>query len=251
VFSKKASNQLSLYCTHNHKIQLENADSLNNIKYSLLYYYSAVKLKEVKQYITENLDKGFINISQALFTSLILFVKKKDGSLRFCINYWKLNNLTCKDRYLLSLINKTLVYITKTKIFTKLDIQQAFHRICISLESEKLTIFQTRYKAYKCKVLLFSLTNGLATYQRYINNILFDYLNVFYTIYLNNILIYLKNLLKHKTYVKLVLKRLRETGLQVNIKKSEFKVTCTKYLGFVILTAGIEVNKSKTEIIKN
>jgi hypothetical protein len=69
--------------------------------------------------------------------------------------------------------------------------------------------------------------------------------------YLNNILIYLKNLLEYKTYVKLVLERLRETELQANIKKSEFKVTCIKYLGFIILTADIKVNKSKTEIIKN
>jgi hypothetical protein len=81
VFSKEASNQLSLYCTYNHKIQLKNADSLNNIGYSPLYYYSVVKLEEVKRYITENLDKGFINTSQAPFASLILFVKKKDGSL--------------------------------------------------------------------------------------------------------------------------------------------------------------------------
>jgi ribosome-interacting GTPase 1 len=70
-------------------------------------------------------------------------------------------------------------------------------------------------------------------------------------VYLNNILIYSEDLLKHKTHVKLILERLREAGLQVNIKKSEFKVTCTKYLGFVISTAGIKVNKSKTKIVKN
>jgi hypothetical protein len=63
MFSKKTSNQLLLYYTHNHKIQLKNANSLNNIKYSLLYYYLTVKLKEVKQYIIKNLNKGFINIS--------------------------------------------------------------------------------------------------------------------------------------------------------------------------------------------
>jgi hypothetical protein len=97
MFLKKASNQLLLYCTHNHKIQLKNADSLNNIKYSLLYYYLAVKLKKIKQYITNNLDKEFINISQAPFISLILFIKKKNSSLRFCINYQKLNNLTYKN----------------------------------------------------------------------------------------------------------------------------------------------------------
>jgi hypothetical protein len=213
MFSKEASNQLPPHRTHDHKIQLENANSLNNIRYSLLYYYSAVELKKVKQYITKNLDKRFINTSQASFASSILFVKKKDSSLRFCINYRKLNNLTYKDRYPLPLISKTLARITRAKIFTKLDIQQAFHRIRISPESEELTTFQTRYKAYKCKVLPFSLTNGPATYQRYINNILFDYLDVFYTTYLNNILIYSEDLLEHKTHVKLVLKRLQETRL--------------------------------------
>jgi hypothetical protein len=208
VFSKKASNQLLPHCTHNHKIQLENADSLNDIGYSPLYYYSAVKLEEVKRYITENLDKGFIDTSQAPFASSILFIKKKDGSLRFCINYRKLNNLTCKDRYLLPLISKTLAYIARAKIFTKLDIRQAFHRIRMSPESEELTTFQTRYRAYKCKVLPFGLINGLVTYQQYINDILFDYLDVFYTAYLDNILIYSEDLLKHETHVKLVLERL-------------------------------------------
>jgi hypothetical protein len=81
MFSKKILNQLLLYYTYNYKIQLKNANSLNNIRYSLLYYYLTVKLEKVKQYITKNLDKGFINISQALFVSLILFVKKKDSSL--------------------------------------------------------------------------------------------------------------------------------------------------------------------------
>jgi hypothetical protein len=81
MFLKKASNQLSPHYTYNYKIQLKNANSLNNIEYSLLYYYLAVKLKKVKQYITKNLDKEFINTSQTLFISLILFVKKKDNSL--------------------------------------------------------------------------------------------------------------------------------------------------------------------------
>jgi hypothetical protein len=135
-------------------------------------------------------------------------MKKKDSSLRFCINYRKLNNLTYKDWYLLPLISETLARIARAKIFTKLDIQQAFYCIYMSPESEELIIFWTRYRAYKCKVLLFSLTNGLATYQRYINNILFDYLDVFCTAYLDNILIYSKNLLKHKTHVKLMLERL-------------------------------------------
>jgi hypothetical protein len=120
---------------YNYKIQLKNTNSLNNIKYSLLYYYSVVKLKKVKQYITKNLNKGFINISQALFISLILFVKKKDNSLQFCINYRKLNNLTYKDQYLLLLISKTLARIAKAK-----DLYEAKYITGVSPYSHKLRI---------------------------------------------------------------------------------------------------------------
>ena len=102
--------------------------------------------------------------------------------------------------------------------------------------SEELTTFRTRYRAYKYQVLPFGLTNGPATYQRYINEVLFDYLDNFCTVYLDNILIYSNNILEHKRHVKLVLERLRAAGLQVDIKKTEFYVTCTKYLGFIIST---------------
>ena len=164
MFLKEASNRLSLYRLHNHKIQLKNADSINDLRYSPLYYHFATELEKIKQYITKNLDKRFINTNQALYASPILFVRKKDGSLRFCINYRKLNNLTYKDRYPLPLISETLARLAKAKIFTKLDIRQTFYRIRISPESEELTTFQTRYRAYKCKILPFGLTNGLATY---------------------------------------------------------------------------------------
>jgi hypothetical protein len=85
-------------------------------------------------------------------------------------------------------------------------------------------------------VLLFGLTNSPATYQRYINKVLFNYLDNFYTAYLDDILIYSNNVLEHKHHIKLVLQRLWEAGLQVNIKKTEFYVTRTKYLGFIIST---------------
>jgi hypothetical protein len=134
------------------------------------------------------------------------------------------------------LIDETLAWIANAKIFTKLDIRQAFHRIRIDADSKELTTFRTRYSIYKYQVLPFGLTNGPATYQRYINKVLFDYLNDFCTAYLDDILIYSDNVLEHKHYVKLVLWRLREAGLQVDIKKTKFHVTRTKYLGFIIST---------------
>ena len=95
------------------------------------------------------------------------------------------------------MLKETLAYISKAKIFTKLNIRQAFYQIRIDLGSKNLTIFRTRYGSYKYKVLPFRLTNGLATYHRYINNILFNYLNDFYTVYLDDIIIYSKNELEH------------------------------------------------------
>jgi Reverse transcriptase (RNA-dependent DNA polymerase)/RNase H-like domain found in reverse transcriptase/Integrase zinc binding domain/Integrase core domain/Chromo (CHRromatin Organisation MOdifier) domain/Retroviral aspartyl protease len=247
VFSKKASDQLPPHRPYDHQIQLE-AD--NTLGYSPLYNQSVEELLAVKKYLNENLKKGFIVDSQAPFASPTLFVKKANGSLRFCVDFRKLNSLTRKDRYPLPLMDETFARLSKAKKFTKLDIRQAFHRIRMHPDSEDLTTFRTRYGAYKCKVLPFGLTNGPATYQRYMNDVLFDYLDDFCTAYLDDILIYSENEEEHELHVKKVLQRLREAGLQADIAKSEFSVTKTKYLGFIISTDGIQVDPDKIEVIQ-
>ncbi len=251
VFSKEASNVLPLHCPYDHKIVLTEPNGEQQLGFSPLYHQSTAELEEVKKYLVENLDKGFIVPSQAPFASPILFVKKANGSLRFCIDFRRLNALTHKDLYPLPLIDETLSRLARAKIFTKLDIRQAFHRIQIHPDSEELTTFRTRYGAYKCKVLPFGLTNGPSTYQRYMNDVLFDYLDDFCTAYLDDILIYSEDPLEHEAHVKKVLDRLWAAGLQADIKKSEFGVTRTKYLGFIISTDSIEVDPSKTEVVRN
>jgi hypothetical protein len=209
------------------------------------------ELEEVKRYLIENLNKGFIEPSQAPFAAPILFVRKADGRLRLCIDFRNLNQITRKDRYPLPLIDELLGRISRAKMFTKLDIRQAFNRIRMSPESEELTTFRTRYGSYKCKVLPFGLTNGPATYQRYMNDVLFDYLDDFCTAYLDDILIYSENELDHEEHVKKVLQRLRDAGLQADLKKCEFGVKRTKYLGFIITTDGIEVDPEKVSAVVN
>jgi hypothetical protein len=250
VFSKAASDALPPRRPYDHKIQLTDSNT-DDLSYSPLRHQSTDELRAVKQYLVENLHKGFIEASQAPFAAPILFVKKSDGSLRFCIDYRKLNDLTRKDQYPLPLIEETLARLGKARIFTKLDIRQAFHRIRIDLESKELTTFRTRYGAYKCKVMPFGLTNRPATYQRFMNDVLFDYLDDFCTAYLDDILIYSENELDHQEHVRKVLLRLREAGLQADIKKSEFNVYRTKYLGFYISTDGIEVDPEKTATIRS
>jgi transposase InsO family protein len=248
VASKEASNVLPPHRTYDHKIQLEGTNTLG---YSPLYKMTTAELDETKRYLLDNLHKRFIEPSQSPFAAPILFVKKADGSLRFCIDYRKLNELTRKDRYPLPLIDEVLARIGQAKVFTKLDIRQAFHRIRMDPDSEELTTFRTRYGSYKCKVLPFGLTNGPATYQRYMNDVLFDYLDDFCTAYLDDILIYSENALEHELHVKKVLQRLRDAGLQVDLKKCEFSVTRTKYLGFIISTDGIEVDPEKVSAVVN
>jgi hypothetical protein len=247
VFSKEAADKLPLYRLYNYKIELEA--SPETLGFCLLHRQSTVELLATKKYIIEYLNKGFIEPSQVPFAAPILFVHKPNRALQFCIDFRKLNSLTCKDRYLLPFIDKTLARLGKARVFTKLNIQQAFYRICIDPVSEDLTTFRTWYGCYKYRVVPFGLTNGPATYQQYINDVLFDYLDDFCTAYLDDILIYSSDELEHQEYVCKVLTRLREAGLQVDIYKSEFHVTQTKYLGFVVSTDGIETDLEKTAVI--
>lgn len=214
---------------------------------------SQEQLRLVKEYLQENLKKGFIVPSNAPFASPVLFVPKPGGrGLRFCVDYRALNAATKKDKYPLPLIEETMQKLASAKIFTKLDVRHAFNRIRLANEAvEDQTTFNTRFGAYKYKVLPFGLCNGPATFQRYINSVLFDYLDQFCTAYIDDILIYSADELEHVSHVNMVLARLKDAGLQVDIKKSEFQVKRTKFLGFIITTEGLEMDPEKVATIRD
>ena len=205
VFSKTRSDELPPHRPIDHKIELEEQA---NLRFGPLYKQSEEELQATKKFLTENLTKGFIVPSQAPFAAPVLFIRKKDGSLRFCVDFCKLNAITKKDQYPLPLIDETLERLREAKIFTKLDIRQAFNRVRMHPESEDFTTFRTRYGSYKSKVLPFGLTNGPATFQRYINDVLFDCLDQFATAYVDNILIFSKSKAEHELHVRQVLERL-------------------------------------------
>ena len=197
------------------------------------------------------LDKKFIKPSHASYSSPVLFTKKGDGNLRFCVDYRKLNKLTKKNRYPLPLIEEVLARIHGSKYLTRLDIIAAFNKLRMHPDSEDLTTFTTSLGAYKYKVLPFGLTNGPASYQQYMNDVLFDFLNRFVQCYLDNILIYSRSLKEHQQHIALVLAKLREAGLQVDIKKCEFHVQRTKFLGLILTTSGLEMDPNKIEAVTN
>lgn len=249
VFSKAASDELPPHRPYDHHIRLEDGVDARQVGYTPLRRMSDEELREVKKHLDDNLGKGFIVASAAGIASPILFVRKPNGGLRFCVDYRKLNSLTKKDRYPLPLIDETLARLGHAKFFTKLDIRQAFHRIRMNEEDEDLTTFRTRFGSFKYRVMPFGLTNGPASYQHFMNDVLFDYLDKFVSAYLDDILIYSETLEEHKQQVKQVLERLRKAGLQVDIEKCEFHVTETKYLGLIVGRNGIRMDPERIRAI--
>ena len=170
-----------------------------------------------------------------------------------CIDYRALNAITKKDRYPLPLIHETLNNIYKAKWYTKLDVIAAFHKIRIQEGDEWLTAFRTRFGLYEWLVTPFGMVGSPSTFQRYINWVLRQFLDDFVSAYLDDVLIYTNgSLQEHCTYVNKVLDALREAGLQLDIKKCEFEVKSTKYLGFIInIEKGLLIDPQKIEAITN
>jgi len=248
VFDKEKTTQLFLHWLYDHKIELEDE---NQSSWSWLYFMLSYKLQKVKEYLEKNLKKKFITLSKASFASSILFVEKKDDSLCFCMNYWKLNALIKRDHYSILLIDEVLAWIQDSKYLTQLNIIITFNKLHMSSESEDLITFVTFFNVYKYKVMLFELINESAFFQHYINDVLFNCLHKFCQTYLNDILIYSKTLKEHRTHVKEVLNKLCETDLQMNIDKYEFKIQKISFLKLLIFINDLRMNSWKVNVIRS
>ena len=143
------------------------------------------------------LARGWIHPSKSPYGSPILFFKKPDGSLRLVVDYRKLNSMTIKNRYPLPLISELLDRIKGAKYYTKLDLRDAFNQLRIALGDEWKTAFPTRYSHFEYLVMPFGLTNAPASMQSYVNDCLWDYLDLFCIVYLDDILIYSNTLEEH------------------------------------------------------
>jgi len=246
VFDRAMINQLSSHCFYDHKIELINEEIFLQ---SRLYQMFNYKLQKIKKYLIDYLNKEFIFFSFASYVSLILFIEKKDESLRFCVNYKKLNALIKRDHYSLLLIDETFAHIQESKYLTQLNIIVTFNKLHMHLNSEDLTIFIIFFDLYKYHVILFDLINESAFYQHYMNNMLFEYLHQFCQIYLNDIIIYSKILKKHKRHVQLILHRLREINLQIDINKCKFHVQKIIFLKLLIFIERLKINSRKIQMI--
>ncbi len=167
------------------------------------------------------------------------------------MNYWKLNVIFKRNRYSLSLIDEIINKIVSCKHLTRLNIISVFNKLRMHFNSKNYIIFITALEIYKYKMLSFKLTNELIFFQQYMNDVLWNFLNDFCQVYLDDILIYSKTRKKHRDHVKLVLRWLREAELQMNIRKCKFNVEETVFLEVIVLKQDLCMNSSKMIIIVN
>jgi hypothetical protein len=162
VFSKNENSILPPHRPIDHKIELLPNAAL--LKVYSLYSISANQLIALKKYFIKTLRKKWIISNAAEYKSPVLFAKKPNNGLRFCVNYRAINARSKKNVYPLLLIFETFDHFGKTKLFTKFDVRNAFHRIRINPGSEEITTFRTRFGQYKYQVLPFGLTGGPSTF---------------------------------------------------------------------------------------
>lgn len=226
LFDRSAADKLPPHRPgHDHEIKLQEG---KQPPFGPLYNMSQQELEVLLKTLKEYLAKGFIRASSSPAAAPVLFAKKPGGGLRFCVDYRGLNDVTIKNRYPLPLFRETLDRLAKAQIFTKLDIVAAFHKLRVKKGDEWLTAFRTRWGLFEWLVMPFGLANAPASWQGYINDLMHDYLYVFLTIYVDDLLIFSDNIKDHKLHVQKVLGRLSEAGLQLDIDKCEFEVHTVK-----------------------
>jgi len=234
------------HCTHDHHIPQEEGKTP---PYEPLQPLNEEKMKAFKEYLEVNEKRGWIRASTSPAGAPIHFVKKKDGGLHLCVDYRHLNEITIKDQTPLPLIRESLDQLSSATIYTKLDIRDAYYNLRIAAGDEWKTAFQTWYRLYKYCVIPLGLTNALASFQRWMNEILSEYLNIFCVAYLDDILIFSQNLENCRRHVRIILRRVEETGLTLKASKCEFHATEIEYLGYVISPQGLRIDEEKIRTI--
>ena len=215
--------------------------------YKKYYRMPSSELVELKKQLDELLRKGYIRPSSSPWGSPAIFVGKKDGSLRMCIDYRQLNEVTIKNKYPLPRIDDLFDQLSGAKVFSKIDLRTGYHQLKIKREDIPKTAFTTRYGLYEYTVMSFGLTNAPAFFMHMMNKVFMDFLDKFVVVFIDDILIYSKSEEEHKDHLRAVLQRLRNHQLYAKFSKCEFWLKQVGFLGHVLSAEGIAVDPSKVK----
>ncbi|GJZ91157.1 putative reverse transcriptase domain-containing protein [Tanacetum coccineum] len=181
----------------------------------------------------------------------VLFVKKKYGSFRMCIDYRELNKLTVKNRYPLPRIDNLFDQLQGSSVYLKIDLRSGYHQLRVRDEDIPKTAFRTRYEHYEFKVMPFGLTNAPAVFMDLMNRVCKPYLDKFVIVFIDDILIYSRNKEEHADHLRIILELLRKEELYAKFSKCDFWISIVQFLGHVIDSQGIHVDPAKIEAVKN
>ncbi|GJV12464.1 putative reverse transcriptase domain-containing protein [Tanacetum coccineum] len=215
------------------------------------YRLAPSEMKELSEQLKELSDKGFIRPSSSPWGAPVLFVKKKDGSFRMCIDYRELNKLTVKNRYPLPRIDDLFDQLQGSSVYSKIDLRSGYHQLRVREEDIPKTAFRTRYGHYEFQVMPFGLTNAPAVFMDLMNRVCKPYLDKFVIVFIDDILIYSKSKQEHKEHLKIILELLKKEELYAKFSKCEFWIPKVQFLGHVIDSEGIHVDPAKIESIKD
>ncbi|KAD4981942.1 hypothetical protein E3N88_18613 [Mikania micrantha] len=215
------------------------------------YRLAPPEMQELYNQLQELLDKGFIRPSFSPWGAPVLFVKKKDGTFRMCIDYRELNKLTIKNRYPLPRIDDLFDQLQGAKHFSKIDLRSGYHQLRVHEDDISKTAFRTRYGHYEFLVMPFGLTNAPAVFMDLMNRVCKPYLDKFVIVFIDDILIYSRTREDHEQHLKLVLELLGKEKLYAIFSKCAFWLQEVHFLGHVVNANRIHVDPSKIEAIKN
>nr|GEU86592.1 putative reverse transcriptase domain-containing protein [Tanacetum cinerariifolium] len=215
------------------------------------YRLASSEMKELSEQLQEIFNKGFIRPSSLPWGAPILFVKKKDGSFRMCIDYRELNKLTVKNRYPLPRIDDLFDQLQGSSIYSKIDLRSGYHQLRVREQDILKMAFRTRYGHYEFQVMPFGLTNAPTVFMDLMNRVCKHYLDKFIIFFIDDILIYSKDEKEHEEHLKEILELLKEEKLYAKFSKCEFWIPKVQFLGHVIDSRGIHVDPAKIESIKD
>ncbi|GJZ54600.1 putative reverse transcriptase domain-containing protein [Tanacetum coccineum] len=215
------------------------------------YRLAPSEMLELSNQLKELQEKGFIRPSHSPWGAPVLFVKKKDGAMRMCIDYRELNKLTIKNRYPLPRIDDLFDQLQGACCFSKIDLRSGYHQLRVREEDIPKTAFRTRYGHFEFTVMPFGLTNAPAIFMDLMNRVCKPYLDKFVIVFIDDILIYSKSEEEHEVHLKTILDLLKKEKLYAKLSKCEFWLKEVQFLGHVVNRDGIHVDPSKVESVKN
>ena len=206
-------------------------------------------MKELKTQLQKLLDKGFIRPRVSPWGAPVLFVKKKDESMRLCIDYRELKKITIK--YPLPRIDDLFDQLQGSCIFSKIDLRLGYHQLKIKSEDVFKTAFRIRYGYFEFLIMPFGFTNAPIVFMDLMNRVFQSYLDQFVVVFIDDILIYSRSSEEHKNHLRIILQILREEQLYAKLKKCEFWLEQVRFLGHIICKEGITVDPVKIEAFKD